>query len=652
MASHNRLRGRNPNNPSSPLYKKLTRLLSGPIVNYRRQATRINRRDRLGKFGSTLKSASGQQFKKTQYDPFKDIQAKLMSNAQRAERYLDFDQMEYTPEIASALDIYADEMTTSSALETLLHIHCLNEEIKETLHVLFYNVLNIEHNLFGWARTMCKFGDTFLYMDIDEELGIKNVIGLPSSEIERMEGEDKTNPQYIQFQWNSGGMTFENWQLAHFRILGNDKYAPYGTSVLEAARRIWRQLTLLEDAMMAYRIVRSPERRLFKIDVGGIPPEEVEQYMEKVMTQLKRNKVVDPETGRVDLRYNPMSVEEDYFIPVRAGSMSDIGTLPGGQFTGDIDDVEYLRDKLFSALKIPRSYLARGKDSDEDKATLAQKDIRFARTVQRLQRSIISELEKIAIVHLYTLGFRDEDLVGFTLSLNNPSKLAELQDLEHWRVKFEVASGATEGFFSKRWIAKHMFNLSEEEYIRNQTEMYHDIKFAADLEAAAEPEGAADEMAAAGDLGGGELGGGELGDEDLGDEEPPPEEEGVLLAEPEGEALPGKRDVGKWGDIAYIQYNDGSYETKGAKGHKYVPVSNSKNKTKNGTAGRRKNQKALAGMYKQNPHPGAKGLSSVAKGFLQEEEAIYKAEKKLFTSNYEINKLVENLEKHLDENEA
>jgi len=607
----------------------------------------------LAKLASTFKSASGQQFKKTQYDPFKDIQAKLMSNAQRAERYLDFDQMEYTPEIASALDIYADEMTTSSALETLLHIHCLNEEIKETLHVLFYNVLNIEHNLFGWARTMCKFGDTFLYMDIDEELGIKNVIGLPSSEIERMEGEDKTNPQYIQFQWNSGGMTFENWQLAHFRILGNDKYAPYGTSVLEAARRIWRQLTLLEDAMMAYRIVRSPERRLFKIDVGGIPPEEVEQYMEKVMTQLKRNKVVDPETGRVDLRYNPMSVEEDYFIPVRAGSMSDIGTLPGGQFTGDIDDVEYLRDKLFSALKIPRSYLARGKDSDEDKATLAQKDIRFARTVQRLQRSIISELEKIAIVHLYTLGFRDEDLVGFTLSLNNPSKLAELQDLEHWRVKFEVASGATDGFFSKRWIGRHMFNLSEEEYVRNQIEMFHDAKFAADIEATAAPPA---EMG--GEMGGGGLAGelgGELPAPEEAAEEAPPEEEGVLLAEPEGEALPGKRDVGKWGDIAYVQYNDGSYETKGAKGHKYVPVPDSKNKTKTGIAGRRKNQKALAGMYKQNPHPGAKGLSGVAKGFLQEEEAIYKsgeAEKRLFTSNFEINKLVENLEKHLNENET
>jgi hypothetical protein len=240
----------------------------------------------------------------------------------RGIRYTDFDQMEYTPEIASALDIYADEMTTSSDLQPLIKINCPNEEIKTILDALYHNVMNIEHNMFGWSRTMCKYGDYFLYVDIDENDGVKNIIGLPTRDIERLEGEDETNPNYVQFQWNSAGLTLENWQIAHFRILGNDKYAPYGTSVLEPARRIWRQLTLLEDAMMAYRIVRSPERRVFKIDVGNIPPEEVEQYMQKVVTQMKRNQVVDSESGRVDLRYNPLSIDEDYFIPVRQGSAS------------------------------------------------------------------------------------------------------------------------------------------------------------------------------------------------------------------------------------------------------------------------------------------------------------------------------------------
>ena len=229
----------------------------------------------MDKYSKTFKSASGQQFKKSSYDPFQNVKINYISNQGRSERYADFDQMEYTPEIASALDIYADEMTTHTLIGTMLDIQCRNEEIKTILRNLYSNIMNVDFNLFGWCRSMCKYGDFFLYVDIDDALGVTNVIGLPSMEIERLEGEDESNPNYIQFQWNTGGMTFENWQVAHFRILGNDKHTPYGTSVLEPARRIWRQLILLEDAMMAYRIVRSPERRIFKIEVGGIDPGEI-----------------------------------------------------------------------------------------------------------------------------------------------------------------------------------------------------------------------------------------------------------------------------------------------------------------------------------------------------------------------------------------
>jgi hypothetical protein len=412
-----------------------------------------------------------------------------MASQQRTERYVDFDQMEYTPEIASSLDIYADEMTTYSSLSPMLAVECENEEIKAILESLYKNVLNIEHNLFSWCRTMCKYGDFFLYLDIDDSLGITSVIGMPTQELERMEGEDKSNPNYVQFQWNSAGLTFENWQIGHFRILGQDKYNPYGTSVLEPARRIWRQLTLLEDAMMAYRIVRSPDRRAFYIDVGNIPPQDVEQYMQKVMTTMKRNQVVDPNTGRVDLRYNPLSIEEDYFIPVRGQSSTKIEPVGGGKYTGDIDDVKYLRDKLFSALKIPSAYISSDSEkAAEDKTTLAQKDIRFARTVQRLQRSIITELEKIGIIHLYTLGYRDEDLVSFKCHLNNPSKIAEMQELEHWKTRFDIAGSATEGFFSKQWLAKTLFGMSDGEFIKNRREMFYDKKFEAALETAGEAE--------------------------------------------------------------------------------------------------------------------------------------------------------------------
>lgn len=545
-------RNTNPRNPQHDLFKKLTKLLSGPISIMRQQNPRHPRRLQVDNYASRFRSTSGQTFKKSEYGQKGNYTANYMANQNRADRYADFDQMEYTPEIASALDIYADEITTSNELVRLLNIKTHDEEIKIELDNLFHNILNIEFNIFGWARSLCKYGDFFLYLDIEENEGIKYAIGLPSQEVERLEGEDEENPNYIQYQWNSAGLTLENWQIAHFRILGNDKYAPYGTSVLEASRRVWRQLTLLEDAMMAYRIVRSPERRVFYVDVGNIPPNDIEQYVQRVMTQMKRNQIVDADTGRVDLRYNPMSIEEDYFIPVRGGESTKVESLPGGSFTGDIDDVKYLRDKLFSALKIPPSYLTNAEGAAEDKTTLAQKDIRFARTVQRLQRAITSELEKIAIVHLFTRGYRGKDLTSFKLQLNNPSKLAQLQELEHWRTKFDVASAATEGFFSKRWIGENIFNVSAEEMVRIQREMFHDRRLAADLETVAEEAAAGGAPAGIGGFGPDEFGEEDLGDpgmEAAADEEAiTPPEEPVPAEEPAGEesallAAPGKRDV-------------------------------------------------------------------------------------------------------------
>ena len=640
---------KNPKNTNSELFKKLTRLFSGPIVDYRSQSVRRYRRSQLDKFSKTFKSLSGQQFKRSSYHPFQNLQANMISNQNRSERYADFDQMEYTPEIASALDIYADEMTTSSDLQPLLTIVCPNEEIKTILNSLYHNVMNIEYNLFGWCRSMCKYGDFFLYIDIDSDEGIKNIIGLPTQEVERIEGEDKTNPNYVQYQWNSAGMTFENWQVAHFRVLGNDKNVPYGTSSLEAARRIWRQLTLLEDAMMAYRIVRSPERRVFYVDTGNIPAHEIEQYMQKVMTSMKRNQLVDETTGRVDLRYNPLSVEEDYYIPVRGGTSTRVESLPGGTFTGDIEDVQYLRDKLFSALKVPQSYLSRGQGAEEDKTTLAQKDVRFARTIQRLQRVVVSELEKIAVVHLYTLGYRGNDLVSFKLKLNNPSKIAELQELESWRTKFDTANAATEGFFSRRWVAEHLFNMSEEEFLRNQRELFYDRKVQTALDAVVE-----EQMQP---TGGPELGGdpGELaaGEEFPPEGELPPEEEmspeeeageeGVLLATPEEEAppAPGKRD-----DYA------GGYTTPGSKGKVYYPV---KDDRRNMGARRRHLMRKATPEYStsRKVFPGIADLFSLTNGIAENKRPNYRDEEyELLKVDKQLKDLITDLEKQENEVET
>ena len=625
----------NPKNNTSPLFRRLTRLFSGPIINFRQQQQRRFKRRVLDNYASRFTSASGKQFQKTTYNPFETLGSAYMSNQNRGERYKDFDQMEYMPEIASALDIYADEMTTSNQLQQLLKIECPNEEIKSILHTLYYNILNIEFNLFGWCRTMCKFGDFFLYIDIDEEMGVKHAMGLPPQEIERLEGQDPTNPNYVQYQWNSAGMTFENWQIAHFRILGHDKYAPYGSSVLEASRRIWRQLQLMEDAMMSYRIVRSPERRVFYVDVGNIAPQDVEQYMLKVMGGMKRNQVVDPATGRVDLRYNPMSVDEDYFLPVRGGqSGTRIESLPGGQMTGDIEDIQYLRDKLFSALKIPQSYLSRGEGGEEDKTTLAQKDIRFARTIQRLQRSVLAELEKIGIIHLYTLGYRSEDLINFKLHLNNPSQIAELQQLENLRTRFDVASSATEGYFSRRWVAKNIFSLSDEEFLRMQREMHYDRYFDSQLEGMAEGgEGAAaaDPIDAFGDEEGGEADAeldAELEDIAVGDDEGGGEEDSPLLA------APGKRE---------------GYVTPGAKGKVYTQVTTDKRK------GMGARKRSYHGSYNReagkntgrNVFKGMSDLSSLSKGIYENKEPNYgvEQERKIFELNFEVQKLIQDLEK-------
>ena len=661
---------KNTRNPSSDLFRALTKIFSGPMVDRRTQASRHLRRRQMDKYSSRFKSASGQEFKRAKYSDVNSTQLNVMNQHNRGERYVDFDQMEYEPIIASALDIYADEMTTHSSLSPMLNIACPNEEIKAVLNSLYHEVMNIEHNLFGWSRSMCKYGDFFIYLDIDEKMGITSTIGVPSREMERLEGEDKSNPNYVQYQWNTAGMTFENWQVGHFRILGNDKYAPYGTSVLEAARRIWRQLTLLEDAMMAYRIVRAPERKVFKIDVGQIPPNEVEQYMQKVITSMKRNSIVDASTGRVDLRYNPLSVEEDYFIPVRGQSNTDIQPIAGGSRTGDIDDVKYLKDKLFSALKVPASYLTNAEGAEEDKTTLAQKDIRFARTIQRLQRAIVSELEKIGIIHLYTLGYDGEDLLSFKLSLNNPSIIAELQELERWDKKFSVAASANEGFFSRRWIAEHLFGMSHEEFLRNQRELFYDKKFDANLAATAEAEQEAVAASLSGGGAGGlgadedmDLGGDDLGGEDLGGdlgaeapeeggEEAPPEEGGEEAGEDDVLlSAPGRRED----DPEQIRKKD-----RIRKRANYKKVKNDKRKT----AGRAKNYKAKAGPEvgtARSTFPGKVGyggLDSLAKGLFEEQQTIYEREfveeeKKLLQSNREAQALIKELKKsELKKNET
>jgi hypothetical protein len=579
-------------NPESTLFKKLTRVFSGPIVNRRQQTYKRLRTQHMDKFANKFKSVSGQSFKKSTYNPSTMLQSDRIANYNRAERYKEFNQMEYIAETHAALNIYADELCTSTSLDPVLRIDCANEEIKIVLESLYYNTLNVNENLYWWARQMVKYGDFFLYLDIEENEGIVDTLGLPPAEVELLEGEDETNLNYLQYQWNARGLTFENWQVAHFRNLGDDRYAPYGSSIFDPVRRHIRQLILLEDTMMSYRIVRAPERRVYYIDVGDINPMDVEQYMEKVITSMKRHILTDHAAsgnnvgdGTIDLRYNPWSVEEDIYIPIRTGTQTKVESLPGGSYIGDIDDVKYIRDKVLTGLNIPFSYLAR-EETGESQETLTQKDVRFANTIQRLQIPVVRELEKMGQIHLISLGYESEDIVSFKLSLNNPSKIAELQNLEVFGTKLEKAIQAMEGPYSFRYVAQNILGLSEDEAIRIKREKYHDAKYEAILTGIREGalNGEMGLPSEEGDLLG--LGDGEMdldGDIPTGDDELDlkPEldsggeggAEGELLVTPPGElgSSPGKRD---------------EYETAGSKGKKYRRVVSDKRK---GSGPRKKN---------------------------------------------------------------
>ncbi len=438
------------------LFSRLTKLFrSGPVV-----------RRKVKNYSEPTTSSAYEMFRRNVSDVYSST-VSAYGAFDRMSRYSDFSEMEATPEIASALDIYAEETASQDDTGKVLHVYSENRVIKELLETLFNDTLNLEFNLNMWVRNLCKYGDFFLFNDVDPKYGVINAYPIPIAEIEREEGYDPKDPMAVRFRWiTRGNQVLENWQVTHFRLLGNDAFLPYGASVLESARRIWRQLILIEDAMLVYRIVRAPERRIFYIDVGNVPPEEIENFMQQAQTSLKRNRVIDKSTGKMDLRYNPLAVDDDYFIPVRGGeSGTKIDTLAGGQNAAAVEDVQYIQKKLFAALKIPKAYLGYDEEIGA-KATLAQEDIRFSRTIARIQKVIVSELNKIAMIHLYSHGFTDEDILDFTLRLNNPSSVAQLQKLELIKTKFEIAGSAPENMVDRSWIRKNILGLTDEDIER------------------------------------------------------------------------------------------------------------------------------------------------------------------------------------------
>ena len=404
----------------------------------------------------------------------------LSYQAARIELFRDYDTMDMDPIISSALDIYADESVTKNELGEILIIHSSNDNIKQILYNLFYDILNIEFNMWSWTRNLVKYGDFYLKMYISPEYGVYMVEPISAYNVARVENSDITNKNYVKFQINlpEGGRLeeLENYQVAHFRMLSDSNFIPYGKSIIEGGRRVWKQLSLMEDAMLIHRVMRAPEKRIFKVDVGNIPPAEVDQYMQRLMDKMKKVPYIDERTGDYNLRFNLQNMVEDFYLPVRGSdSGTSIEPLSGMEFNG-IDDIEYLRNKMLAALKIPKAFLGYEEDLS-GKATLASEDVRFAKTVNRVQRILISELNKIAMVHLYAQGYKDASLVDFTLELTNPSVIFEKEKIAIWQDKVNLSKDMMETkLFSKKWIYENVFKISEEDVDIQKNDLVEDAK--------------------------------------------------------------------------------------------------------------------------------------------------------------------------------
>jgi len=395
----------------------------------------------------------------------------------RQELFTDYESMDTDSIVSSALDIYADESTMKNEYGDVLEIKSGKQEIKDILHNLYYDVLNIEFNLWPWIRNMSKYGDFYLKLDILEKVGITNVEPISVYELQREEGIDPNKPEYVRFMHDAsfgGGVAthtnssekiyYENYEIAHFRMLNDTNWLPYGKSMMEGARKTWKQLTLMEDAMMIHRIMRAPEKRVFNIDIGNIPPSEVDQYMQQVIGRMKKTPYIDQNTGDYNLKFNLQNMMEDFYLPTRgANSGTSIEALGGMEWTGT-EDIEYLKNRMLAALRVPKAFLGYEEGVD-GKATLAALDVRFARTIERIQKIFLSELTKIGLVHLYAQGYTDEDLVDFELALTNPSTIYEQEKIELWTAKVSLADSIRDNkMLSEDWIYENIYGIGKDDY--------------------------------------------------------------------------------------------------------------------------------------------------------------------------------------------
>ena len=358
--------------------------------------------------------------------------------------YRDVDLMDGSPEIGTALDIISEEVCPIKSDGKMINVYSSSKRTKAMLEDLFVNRLHIYTDLPMIARHLAKYGNTFMFLNIDKDNGIMGWTMLPVYEIDRIENgfsasyaisstinNKDVKPDTVRFVWNGHNENnpFWNWQVAHFRLLNDSFFLPYGVSMMHKARRAWRMWSMMEDAMLIWRLDKAVERRVYKIYVGNINDADVESYVQEIANNFKRTPIIDPATGQIDLRRNFLDVASDYFIPVRReDAPNPIETLAAANSQVQMEDIEYMQNKMFAAMRVPKTFLnfqeAQGKGQN-----LSIMDVRFSRMINRIQQFLLMELNKIAMIHLYIMGLTDE-IGNFTISLNNPSAQIEAQELD------------------------------------------------------------------------------------------------------------------------------------------------------------------------------------------------------------------------------
>ena len=477
------------------LFTRLRRLFSTDVVirNVGGNQLKTVDVDRIQAYGNVKTNALIDRFTKLhRYGANMPYNPTMNYQTLRIQLYTDYEAMDTESIIASALDIVADEATLKNEAQEVLQIRSSDENIQRILYNLFYDVLNVEFNLWLWIRNMCKYGDFYLHLEIAEKFGVYSVTPLSVYDMIREEGMDPQNPSYVCFKIDpmviaagginsrvkdrDGKIKFENYEIAHFRLLTDANYLPYGRSYIEPARKTYKQYILMKDAMLLHRITRAPEKRVFYVDIGNLPPNEVDGYMERLKQKMQKTPYIDKNTGEYNLKYNMMNVMEDFYIPQRgANSNTKIDTLKGLEYNA-IDDVHFLRDEMLAALKVPKAFFGFEKDLT-GKATLAAEDIRFARTVERIQRIVVSELYKIALVHLYTQGYDGATLTNFELSLTVPSIIYEQEKIMLWKEKIALAKDLTDSkLVPSDWIYDNIFQFSEDQYDELRDLVAEDMK--------------------------------------------------------------------------------------------------------------------------------------------------------------------------------